>query len=269
MRRVEARRAVIDLERYRGAFADARHVGQVLDEPAAVYVDGAEQPAVVYVELAERLPAAVAALRSIKYASDPRTSGMLSTSRTIGYAPKLPLRFDETCRSAQLAADQPREHAAIAGLAHVVERYYQRFNADLYAEHERTVERVLPEWRLDGGVFTSGIVNYNNRLPYHFDRGNFPDVWSNMVVFRRDVSGGELVLPELDLAFRLADHSLFMFDGQGILHGVSPFRLVRPSGYRYSVVFYSLRQMWRCETRAESVGLAQRRRTERERRRFT
>ena len=268
MRRVDVTRRAVDLEKYRGAFADERHVGQVVEEPVVVHVDGAEQPSVVYVELEERLPKAVAALRSIRYANDPRTMGMLSNSRTFGYAPKLPLRFDETCRSASLAAEAPVAHEAIASLAHVVEDYYQRFNADLYRQHARVVEKVLPEWRLDQGVFTSGIINENNRLPYHFDRGNFADVWSNMLVFKRSCVGGELVCPELDLCFRLRDHSLFMFDGQGILHGVSPFRLVRTSGYRYSVVFYSLKQMWRCETRAETVPLAQRRRTERERRRF-
>jgi hypothetical protein len=59
-----------------------------------------------------------------------------------------------------------------------------------------------------------------------------------------------------------------MFDGQAILHGVSPFRLTRPDGFRFSIVFYSLQQMWRCDPKAESLELAARRRTERERARF-
>ena len=268
MRRIEAERRPVDLAAYRGAFADERHVTRLVEEPCVVHIDGGEQPSVVYVELDERLPEAVAALRSIRYEFGRRTRGLLSNSRTFGYAPKKPVRQLDTCSTAKLAREAPAAHATIAGLAAIVEREYRRFNGDLYAEHERTVEKVLPEWRLAGGVFTSGIINRNNKLPYHFDAGNFPDVWSNMLVFKKACVGGSLVCPELDLAFRLRDHSLFMFDGQGILHGVSPFRLTRPDGHRFSVVFYSLRQMWKCETKAETIALAQRRRTERERARF-
>jgi hypothetical protein len=266
--RVEARRHKVDPERFRGAYADERHVGRVIAEPCVVHVDGDERPSAVYMELAERLPRAVAALRRIRFSETARTSGMRSKSRTFGYAPKLTVRGEETCRTAALAQEDPAAHEAIAELARVVEDAYRQANPELYGEHEQTVAKVLPEWRLGGGVFTSGIINRNNKLPYHYDRGNFADCWSNMLVFKSACSGGDLVCPELDLCFRLRDHSLFMFDGQAILHGVSPFRLTRRDGWRFSIVFYSLQQMWRCETKDEGVELAQRRRTERERARF-
>jgi hypothetical protein len=268
--RVEARRHEVDAERFRGAYADERHVGRVIEEECVVHVDGDERPSAVLVDLARepRLTAAEAALRRIKFATTARTSGMRSTSRTFGYAPKLVVRGEESCHEAALAHEDPAAHAAIAELSGVVEDAYRRLNPELYAEHEQTVGKVLDEWRLGGGVFTSGIINRNNKLPYHYDRGNFADCWSNMLVFKRACVGGELVCPELDLCFRLRDRTLFMFDGQAILHGVSPFRLTRPDGHRFSIVFYSLQQMWRCETKAESVELAQRRRTERERARF-
>jgi hypothetical protein len=265
LQRIEAERRPVDLERYRGAFADERHVDRIVEGPCAVHIDGAPAPAVVYVELEERLPAAVAALRSIRFDTTTRTAGMVSTSRTFGYAPKKTVRQLDTCSAAGLAKENPAAHAEVAGLAALVERHYREANAELYADHERTVARVLPDWRLEGGVFTSGIINHNNKLPYHFDAGNFRECWSNMLVFKRSCVGGDLVCPELGLCFRLRDHSLFMFDGQGILHGVSPFRLTRRDGYRFSIVFYSLQQMWRCDSRADTVALAARRRTERER----
>lgn len=265
---IEAERHEVDLEQYRGAYADDRHVGRMIEEPAMVYLDGADFPSIVYVELEERLPEAVAALKRIRFSKTARTSGMLSTSRTFGYAPKLAIRGEETCRDAKLAQEDPSAHAVIAGLAGVVEEHYRKLNPQAYAQHEATVGRVLSEWRLGGGVFTSGIINRNNKLPYHYDRGNFEECWSNMLVFKRHCAGGDLICPELDLGFRLRDHSLLMFDGQGILHGVSPFRLTRPDGHRFTVVYYSLKQMWRCETRAESLELAAKRRTARERARF-
>ena len=265
MQRIEAQRQPVDVERYRGSFADERHVGRVIEGPCQVHVDGAAQPSIVYVELAERQPAAVAALRSIKFATTGRTAGMVTTSRTFGYAPKKTLRLLDTCSAAALARENPAAHREVARLAELVERHYREANPGMYAQHERIVEQVLPEWRLEGGVFTSGIINHNNKLPYHYDAGNFRDCWSNMLVFKRSCVGGDLVCPELDLCFRLRDHSLFMFDGQGILHGVSPFRIARRDGYRYSIVFYSLKQMWRCDAKADSVALAAQRRTERER----
>jgi hypothetical protein len=266
--RIDTERRPVDVGRFRGSYADERHVGQQVAEPCAVHLDGDELPSAVYVELEERLPEAVAALRSIRFATTARTSGMKSTSRTFGYAPKVTVRGEETCRTAKLAQESPAAHALVASLASLVEREYRRYNAALYAEHEQIVAEVLPDWRLAGGVFTSGIINRNNKLPYHFDAGNFADCWSNMLVFKFGCVGGDLVCPELDLCFKLSDHSLLMFDGQSILHGVSPFRLIRRDGYRYSVVFYSLQQMWRCDPKVDSVRLAARRRTERERRRF-
>lgn len=233
-----------------------------------VYLDGAEFPSIVYVELDEKLPEAVAALRRIRFSTTARTSGMKSTSRTFGYAPKNVVRGEETCREAKLATEDPAAHEAIAGLATVVERFYRELNPAAFAQHEEIVSKVLPEWRLADGVFTSGIINRNNKLPYHYDRGNFEDCWSNMLVFKRDCAGGNLTCPELDLCFRLRDHSLLMFDGQNILHGVTPFRITRASGYRYTVVYYSLKQMWKCEAPEDTVGLTARRRTERERARF-
>lgn len=270
MLHLQAEQREIDLEAYRGAFADERHVSQIVDEPCMVYLDGQDFPSVVYVELDERLPEAVAALRRIKFTKGGRTSGMLTESRTFGYAPKLVVRGEETCREAKLATEDPGAHAQLVRLAGVVEGWYRRLNPAAYAQHESVVSTVLPDWRLGGeqGVFTSGIVNHNNKLPYHFDRGNFEECWSNMLVFKRACNGGDLTCPELDLCFRLRDHSLLMFDGQSILHGVTPFRITRPDGYRFSVVYYSLKQMWRCETREDTVALAARRRTERERARF-
>lgn len=268
MRLLQTERQDIDLERFRGAYADERHVATIVDEPCIVHVDGDANPSIIYIELDEKLPKAVAALRRIHYPTTARTSGLLSTSRTFGYAPKLTVRGDETCHEAKLAVDDPEAHAEIAGLSEIVEHWYRRLNPGMYDQHREIVSAVSPEWRLGDGVFTSGIINRNNKLPYHYDRGNFKDCWSNMLVFKSGCLGGDLTCPEIDLSFRLHDHSLLMFDGQNILHGVTPFRFSRKDGYRFSVVFYSLKQMWRCDTKADTVALAAARRTERERRRF-
>lgn len=268
MRTLHVERRDINVDDYRGSFADEAHVARMIDEPTIIHVDGAEEPSIVYLELNERLPSAVAALRRIKYSETARTAGMISTSRTFGYAPKLVVRGEETCRTAKLATEDPSAHAAICDLATVVEDAYAKLNPTLYAQHTAIIDRVLPDWRLHDGVFTSGIINRNNKLPYHFDRGNFAGCWSNMLVFKNGCAGGDLTCPELGIGFRLRDHSMLMFDGQAILHGVTPFRITRRDGYRYSVVFYSLAQMWRCDPKDDTARVAARKRTQRERARF-
>jgi hypothetical protein len=76
-----------------------------------------------------------------------------------------------------------------------------------------------------------------------------------------------LALPEYDLAVAVKHKSLFFFDGQGILHGVTPMRLLRPQAKRYSLVYYSMRGMWKCEPLGAELARIRRKRTEREARR--
>lgn len=147
----------------------------------------------------------------------------------------------------------------------MTERYHE-FGGDMFKQHEQAMARVLPEWRMPGSVYTSGIINENNALAYHFDSGNFRGCWSGMIVLPHRITGGELVLPQFRVAFRFKTPSVFFFDGQSILHGVMPIQ--RPSmGYRYSLVYYSLQQMWRCLPADEELLRAKEMRTVREQRR--
>ncbi len=123
-----------------------------------------------------------------------------------------------------------------------------------------------PDWRLgDHTAWTSGVVNRTSKLPYHRDRGNFP-VWSAMPVVRRGVTGGHLHLPEYGATIACRDGWAVFFGGWQLVHGVTPMRLTAPDGYRYSIVYYSLRAMRDCATTAVETRQAWAKRTARERR---
>ena len=107
-------------------------------------------------------------------------------------------------------------------------------------------------------------MNKNNPLKYHLDSGNFKGVLSNMIVFKKGTSGGHLVIPQLDLALEVVDNSLTIFNGQEILHGVSPIEYDETDGYRYSVVYYSLEQMWKCDPIDDEIVRIRQMKTERE-----
>ena len=98
---------------------------------------------------------------------------------------------------------------------------------------------------LTGSLFTTGSINKNSAISYHHDRGNLRGAWSAMLVVRRAVTGGDLVLPEYGCVLRLRDGDALLFDGQSTLHGVTPLS-VSPGGYRYTLVYYTLEQIWRC-----------------------
>jgi hypothetical protein len=263
--RIDAVRRKIDLDKYKMRSAVEGDYDTLIKESVMVY-EG-DTLVIAYVELDLDCTAIVNALQRIKYQKDYRTAGLPTTSRIFGFRPRRTIRQD-FCNSTSLAYEQPEEHAIVAGYAGQVAEYYRSLNPDLYAQHDSTSkEHVSGDWRIKESPFTSGIINKNNPLKYHFDSGNFSDVWSAMLVFKHQVTGGYLSVPEFGLGFKLRHNSLFLFDGQSILHGVTPIHRHAPDAFRYSIVYYSLRQMWNCQPLSDEVLRIREKRVEREEKR--
>lgn len=239
----------------------------LITEPTIVRDPDEGRVKIVYLELVDNHRPLVAALKRIDYRRDSRTSGMLTESRTFGYHPRVTLRRD-FCTTSALANEQPKAHEMVMGYAERVSKYYEQYDPDLYHEHQREVERILDDYKIDQTVFTSGIINKNNPLPYHHDSGNIRNVWSNMLVFKHRTEGGYLSVPEYDVGFELKDNSLLMFDGQNLLHGVTPIKKTHKDGHRFSIVFYSLQKMWNCLPPEQEIARIQKVRDEREYRRL-
>ena len=265
MQYLHADKRDIDLAQYkRGAVEE--DCSTLITETTTVQVDG-RTVAVYYANLRDPVIDEIrAVLPTVKTVKDIRTSGLITNSRIFGYAPRNELR-KHPCRAVTMAAEQPRAHAIIASGAEVVARYYEQSMPEVASEHRRlTSERVKPEYMLGASMFTSGIVNRNNPLQYHFDSGNFGNCCSAMLGFKSDIAGGVLCVPELDVRFEIADRSLLLFDGQGLLHGVTPIQLQSPQAMRFTVVYYALKQMWNCETINDELVRQRARRLEVERR---
>jgi hypothetical protein len=260
MQILDVERQLIDIPAYRFRGAAEADYATLITDDTIVREDGAITAA--YVQLDDpRLAEIDAALDRIRYEVKHRTIGMKTTTRIFGYAPRVERRNDY-CRVSSLARDQPEEHAIVANGAAIVSEYYAQINASLWQHHVgQSHFRVSAEYQLPGGAFTSGIINKNNPLLYHFDAGNFKHVWSAMLVFKRDVSGGHLSVPQYGLGFELTNNSLFLFDGQGLLHGVTPITRHTPEARRYSVVYYTMHRLWRCLPVKEEIEEARKRRT--------
>lgn len=261
--RVRLHRHKLDLAEYRDRTAQESDYRSVTTESTLVEdADSGRVEAVYLAHLPDDTTALEDVLRRVRVAWNTRTGGMPSQSRTFGARPRIRIH-DDYCSLATLARDDPAAHAVLEEWAGVAARHYQRFGPEVYARHLRAAQRVLPAWLIRGTPFSSGIVNRDNPLPYHHDRGNVKNAWSAMLGFKRGCVGGYLALPEYDIAFEIADRSLLLFDGQRVLHGVTPFT-VALDGWRFTVVYYTLEQMWRCLPPGEELARIRRKRAQRE-----
>lgn len=192
-------------------------------------------------------------------------SGRRNASRVFGWSPRRPVQRREACNSTSFAKEQPNEQAVLDRWAVKLLAMLRELDPAIPERDEETMREVLPDWRMAGTTWTSGVVNQNSQLPYHRDGFNFP-TWSAMPVLRRGVDGGHLHLPEYDLTVACRDGWGVFFCGQQLVHGVTPMRQVKPGAYRFSVVYYALRGMKDCHTYALETAHARRKRTEREQR---
>lgn len=239
--------------------ANEKDFSTLIDKDSVVVgKDG--NPVLLYFKFPEDTTEVVEACKAIPYQTSSRTGGLKTTSRIFGFDPATGIR-KPYCSTTSLSWENPKEHEIITNFSKRINEIYKERLPDAHARHEQIVsEKIKDAWRIPGTPFTSGIINKNNQLNYHFDSGNFQGVYSNMVVFKSNVAGGYLALPEYDIGLQCADNTLVMFDGQSILHGVTPIKYYSPSAYRYSIVYYSLSQMWKCDDVTEEVAKIRNRR---------
>ena len=248
MKTITVRKKPIDYKEYVRRSATSDDYSRLIEEPCIIKdKDSGEILGVYGILTGDRLEQLRNTILKIKITKNRRTQGLKTQSRIFGYMPREPIRKN-WCSSVVMARQQPKEHAIVCQFATVLADYYQIYTPEIYDKHLKIVdEKVLPQWKIKDSPFTSGIINKNNTLKYHFDSGNFRQVYSNMVGFKKDIEGGHLAMPEYDIALAIGDGSITFFDGQKILHGVTPITNLTEDAYRYTIVYYSLQGMWKCE----------------------
>lgn len=266
IQKIEIKRKPIEIKDFVKRSAKISDYQTLITEPCLITENGV--PRILYAKVDPGQSQAVrSAVKAIEYSTSTRTAGIKTTSAIFGYNPRNTIRKNYCSATAMAVRDQ-NNHAAICDFGETLARLYAEFFQDIYKMHQGVVNaKMLPEWVIGQTPFTSGIVNKNNPLKYHFDGGNIKDVLSNMVVFKRGVVGGFLSCPEFGVGFECADNTVILFDGQNILHGVTPIQKLSESAYRYSVVYYTLQQIWNCKPIGEEIVFARQNRAKRERNR--
>lgn len=194
-----------------------------------------------------------------------RSGGIRNISRVFGYSARMPLMQRNCCRICQGAQEAPREHSIICSAAGDLAHQLTELNPER-AERDRELVRgqVLDDWIVHSDAWwTSGVVNRSSPLPYHRDRNNF-DAWSAMVVVRRSVRGGHLHVPEYDVTIDCRDGDVVYFNGNDLMHGVTPMTRTAKTGYRLSAVYYPVRKMKHCLPYQEELARGRASRTAKE-----
>jgi hypothetical protein len=111
------------------------------------------------------------------------------------------------------------------------------------AQYETQLELVqtVPERLRLSNLFTSAISNLNASIPFHIDGKNIKQTVNAIFCKRRHTIGGDLHVPGLDITIWQPDNSLIVFPVWRYIHAVTKIIKQKPSGYRNSHVFYTLK----------------------------
>lgn len=130
------------------------------------------------------------------------------------------------------------------------EHMFKEKMPELYEEHAVTMQnlandelKIAPE-----SLFTSAVINKNNDIQFHIDRGNTIPGTTLLCYFLKDVKGGATVVPEIDLAYIPKHNGMVIFDGYRFIHGVQPIEKLTEDAARYSIVYYSKKELFKCQT---------------------
>lgn len=176
-----------------------------------------------------------------------RLSGLAVTHRTFGYQPPQPIRKRYACSRSQFNSKYPEAMEVLTQFCTVAEGVLRNFATDVADSTAKVVaDRIAPAWRINGTPWTSGIINYTAALPYHRDQGNVRGSWSAMLGARHHVTGGYLHLVDYDTYLNIGHGSISIFDGQSVVHGVTPFEATGLNPMRVTVVTYSKLECSKC-----------------------
>lgn len=190
-----------------------------------------------------------------------RTYGLPVSSAIFGSLPRIAIR-QNYCRLTRNSVEQPQLLDLSLDFAVGVSKLYSKSIPKEYERHLKiTRDNVHDEWIIPGTPFTTINFNLNNAIRYHRDKANQSGVMSNVIIIKKDVDGGLLVLPEYRIALSQNDGAIIIFDGQHIIHGVTPLTVNNDDGYRCSIVMYTLNGMKDCYPFSDEIEWAKKRRT--------
>jgi hypothetical protein len=201
-------------------------------------------------------------IKNIKYSKSARSNGTPTQSAIFGSLPRVPNR-NNYCRITVDTKNQKKYANYILKYTEIINDIYKNLLPDQHSLNLEIVKQnVVKDYIISDTPFTTVNFNVNHAIKYHVDAGNFKNVFSNVLIIKEGVIGGHLICPEYNIGFEQSDGALILFDGQSIIHGVTPIKQIQENGYRSSCVFYSLATMKNCYPYDEELQRAKKLRNE-------
>jgi len=194
------------------------------------------------------------AVRRVKF-NDLKRMGaqhMASRSKVFGFSPRVPLRRNY-CSKCAFAREDPELNERLSKWANVSDDFLREHCPAKHAWFTDYAAQIRPEWRINDTVFTSGYINDTCSLTYHVDKSELPKAWNVVTVMKHGVKGGMTVLPEYRVALNAEGPVMFGFSAPADVHGVTPITKISKDAYRYSVVFYTMKEMVKCGSLEEEL----------------
>lgn len=237
-------------------------------EPDTLIEDADGEPIGFTIDMSNKINLAwlTARMHKIKWNNGKRQrmSGITNVSRTFGFSPPVPLRRRYGATLSTFDLENKQESKVLRHLANVCWDAIEELLPSVAQTHLQKMEGVHKDWWYGGSPFTAGIINNSAALPYHIDRGNIDGTWAALICLRKHMDGGMLHVPELDAYFSLPHMSIAIFNNQKLWHGVTPFEGRNKFSERYSIVYYSKREMLDAAPLEQEAGRAAKRRTKHE-----
>lgn len=251
----------VDHKQYLKKVPTANEYNLLIKEDAIFY-DPEGSPIIIYKVLPKNI---IDSLRHLafdsKFTKSARSNGIPTQSAIFGALPRVTYRND-FCRFTVNTRTQKKLLADVLRFSDVISGLYKKYLPEQYQHNiDIITQNVVDDYVIKGTPFTTVNFNVNHAIKYHTDTGNFKGVYSNVVIMKNNIIGGYLVVPEYRIAFEQTDGALILFDGQKILHGVTPILRTKNNGYRCSCVFYSLASMKNCYPYKEEMQRAKTTRT--------
>jgi hypothetical protein len=223
-------------------------VQEIISEDACIVING--EIVAIYQKVDYDLTKIRTACTSLKFQDYIRQSGLSTKTVSVNASPRNRLRMNK-CSLTALRRALPITHNIFLDYARKIARDYRVNFGTAYANQIKHSyigrNRVHEAYIISRTPFTSAVINKNTALGYHRDTANTKDGISCMLILKKGVGGGELILPELNIGFACEDGYILLFDGQKYIHGVTP--ILKPqtgNGYRYTIVYYNNKGMSLC-----------------------
>ncbi len=135
----------------------------------------------------------------------------------------------------------PEDYKKTLPLLKDIDKQYARLVPEAYARQKAKADELV--MRVDETVFTTITTNINYQTALHYDKGDDPEGFGNLVVIQRgNYTGGETCFAQFGIGFNVRSGDI-LFMNTHHLHGNLPIYL-EEGAVRLSVVCYLRLNLW-------------------------